>query len=746
MNYFLLTSEYPPTYGGGIATYCFHTARMLARTGHHVTVFVGENSLPTSVTVEIRDDVRIIRFMPSQSEASLCLGAEARLSYDMAVVVARQIELEGPPDIIESQEYLGLPYFILQRRYTLDPFFQNIPVILTLHTPLFLCDLYNEGDQYTLPHYWLGEMERFSILAADGLISPSNYLMEALKHHLNIETKPHKVIPNPFESIGNTQIAAVEQKEGAIFFGRLEYRKGILFLLKQFARMWEDGLKMPLTLIGGDNFYIQRNRWMSDLIQEKYGRYIQEGLLSLEGSLPPDQLPERLQRAKIVFVPSHFENFPYTVVESMAAGAIVLVSTSGGQTEIVQDGISGFTFIIKEPDSLNEKVLKILDLNAKEIINIQANAIQRVQQYCSYTSILSQKIEFINDVQNQQLKGNNFPFIREIKKEHQNIPSTISVENILLSVVIPFYNAGETIEDTISSLVNIDYQNKEIIVIDDGSTDVNSLEILRSISQKYPIEVVRKDNGGLASARNTGAFHARGEYLAFLDADDTVDLRYYDRAIQILKKFDNVSFVGCWAKYFGETTGYWPAWNPELPYLLVHNLVVSGSMVYRKIDFLQSGINDLDYSIGLEDYESVIHMVENGFRGVVIPEPWFNYRIRAISMLHQLNGKAYTYLYSLNVKKHPQLFKSYGDEVICLLNANGPGFLYDNPTIYLPSVYLGKKPNPEEVDLKLYPHASTKMHLYLALRNLMMPLFRRLGGYKNPLIKTVKDILKSWVN
>lgn len=93
-------------------------------------------------------------------------------------------------------------------------------------------------------------------------------------------------------------------------------------------------------------------------------------------------------------------------------------------------------------------------------------------------------------------------------------------EESLVSVIIPCYNGEEFIREAIESVINQTYQNWEIIVVDDGSTD-NSKEIVDKCRTGQRIKCVQHDiNKGIAKARNTGIRLARGDYIAFLDQDD----------------------------------------------------------------------------------------------------------------------------------------------------------------------------------------------------------------------------------
>lgn len=108
----------------------------------------------------------------------------------------------------------------------------------------------------------------------------------------------------------------------------------------------------------------------------------------------------------------------------------------------------------------------------------------------------------------------------------------------ILSVVIPCYNASETIEECILSIMDQSLTDLEIIVVDDGSTD-NSLDICRKLAKEDDrVFVYTKKNAGQGIARNFGMSHATGEYIAFVDADDTCNVEMYRALINSAKEFN----------------------------------------------------------------------------------------------------------------------------------------------------------------------------------------------------------------
>ncbi len=94
------------------------------------------------------------------------------------------------------------------------------------------------------------------------------------------------------------------------------------------------------------------------------------------------------------------------------------------------------------------------------------------------------------------------------------------MKNMFVSIIIPAYNAARYIEETILSVLNQTHRNLELIIVDDGSSDNQSEIIERLVKTDGRIQYIKQKNAGVSSARNHGYSLSKGEYLAFLDADD----------------------------------------------------------------------------------------------------------------------------------------------------------------------------------------------------------------------------------
>lgn len=105
-------------------------------------------------------------------------------------------------------------------------------------------------------------------------------------------------------------------------------------------------------------------------------------------------------------------------------------------------------------------------------------------------------------------------------------------------MIIPIYNKEDYLERAIDSIINQNYKNLEIILVDDGSTD-NSLKIIREYSNMDSrIKVITQKNSGVSKARNKGLEIAKGEYVNFIDTDDWLDLSAYKRMIEKIEETD----------------------------------------------------------------------------------------------------------------------------------------------------------------------------------------------------------------
>jgi glycosyltransferase involved in cell wall biosynthesis len=723
MKFWIITTEYAPCNSGGIGTYVDHTSKMLASFGHEITVFLYDTTQKNDLVLQEKN-IRIIRFVPNKTRTDLFLGFNAYISYEFAHIIGEYINKEGAPDILESQEYHGIAYYIQQFKLLDYEGFKNLNILITCHAPSFICLEYNHAPVYQFPYYWTGEMEKSVIKSADVLISPSEYFLKEAKKRMDWNNTNAFVLPNPIQRI-SIKTTASYKKNMIVCFGKLSPLKGTFELLQYFKELWNSGFEHPLYIVGGtEQFFHPESKTMKELVINKYSNYIEQGLLVLVGELPPEQAKVYIKDAHVIIVPSVFDNFPYTVLEAMSIGKIVLASLQGGQGEMITDKQDGFLFDHSSPGDFSQKLNHILNLPESIINEIAVKAIKTITSRYSPDIIYKKKLSIIEEYLNKKRELISFPFITAINLLKPALPTL--ADNETLSVVIPYFNMGPYIEECIQSIYNSQYVNKEILIIDDGSTDSYSIQRLIEIENNYPVKVYRKANEGLPKTRNYGATIATGKFLAFLDADDTVEPLYYEKAIRVLNSYSNIYFVGCWTKYTGTSTGVWPTFNPEPPYLLLHNMVNSSALVYKRNAYLKAGLNNPEMIYGMEDWDSVISMVKQGYRGVVLPELLFNYRVRKDSMARSFTRVKQLHLQRIISQNHLEFYNQHGSQVFQLLNANGSSLYFDNPTFDAPSssanAFFSK------LNGRLKERLKTKIKQNKHLRKLAYKIYSRLNN------------------
>ena len=106
----------------------------------------------------------------------------------------------------------------------------------------------------------------------------------------------------------------------------------------------------------------------------------------------------------------------------------------------------------------------------------------------------------------------------------------------MISIIVPVYNAEDSVESCIDSILNQSYTDIELILVDDGSKD-NSLKICNERAKNdIRITVIHQENGGVSTARNNGLMAARGEYIQFVDSDDTIEQNMTETLWSMMEK------------------------------------------------------------------------------------------------------------------------------------------------------------------------------------------------------------------
>lgn len=207
-------------------------------------------------------------------------------------------------------------------------------------------------------------------------------------------------------------------------------------------------------------------------------------------------------------------------------------------------------------------------------------------------------------------------------------------QDILISVIVPVYNAEKHLVRCVDSILNQTHSHLEVILVDDGAKD-NSGAMCDTYMQKDPrIRVVHKENGGLSSARNAGIDIATGEYLGFVDSDDWIEPEMYETMLHLA--VENDAQMVCAGRYdvdaetMERTVGLCPRREEVISGIeMLGRVFVWDNCDSSSCDklFHRSLYDGLRYTHGVisEDVALFPYTAERAERVVMCDKPFYNY-------------------------------------------------------------------------------------------------------------------------
>lgn len=620
-----------PIRNGGIGTACFHLARYLVGSlGHRVTIlFTGpvETGSVTDWKAEYLQRYGIELF----TQDDLPPAPEHPVHGGQPLTI-RSLRVhwwlsERQFDQVHFQEWQANG-FIAIRAKRCGLAYSRTLLTCTLHSST---EWIHEGSRRfagNAEHDMLLQYaERYSAQHADIAITPSRHMADwCAAHGWGLESPV--VIPYVYEEAMPADGGAAVSVEELCFFGRLETRKGLELFLEAIGLLLRErpAPSLPkLTFLGKQGMVAAGPAKVAiNAIAKQHGLNVKI-LDSFSASEAIAYL--RGRPGRVAVLPSLLDNLPYTVIECLQHRIRFIASNVGGIPELVASDSHLFT---PTPRALAAKLRSIVE-----------HGIGPVPSGYSAT---------------EAREG----WARVVATPPPDVPRRqVLPEDV--TVCIAHYNYGQYLPSLLASLERQTVQGFSVIVVDDGSTDAESVRVFRELRHRYGENsrwsFVEKNNGGIGETRNHAASLATTSCLAFMDADNEAEPSMIEVMCRSMSA-SRVDCLTCHMRSFADLSAHEPRrivyhYIPTGPCLeagVFSNCFGDANFIVRAEAFWSIGGFGLQRDASFEDWEFLARLSLHGFRQDVIPAPLFLYR-------HTPGGFSRTTSQYLN---HRRIITAYG--------------------------------------------------------------------------------------
>jgi glycosyltransferase involved in cell wall biosynthesis/GT2 family glycosyltransferase len=660
MRVCLVSREVSTFTGGGIGTYAVEMVKAWKRAGHEVHLLTDRYEGLAERGASVMPGVEIHTIDTGSGWAAVDAYPAYPLRHSMAVHEALSA-LHGAHgfDYIEFADYWGEGYVATRARRATGAYAGAL-IAMRLHTPTFYVRRLNAEMDLRPDFEHLEHMEEQALREADALFSPCASLLETVREELGrVKGRYEEVIPYPFDSAPLTRMVAddlappAEGPKEVLYYGRMERRKGVLLLVEAAQRLLASGEDVRFRLIGGDTQSGPFGRSMLELMKARLGDVWRDRFI-LEPGRPREALGAAIRSAHVCCFPSLWENYPNVCLEAMSLGGCVVGSNAGGMSEMIEEGVSGFTFESGSAGALEAALRRALGLSAEERAAMGRAAAERIGTICEPSRVVGRMEEAVGRA--REAAGE-----RESAREERRKTAAARVEGTsdgpLITVAVPFYNLGAYLPATLESLKKQTFRDFETVIVDDGSTEPDSLRLLdRLVGAGH--RIVRKPNGGLSSARNKALEVARGRWFYPLDADDVIDPTCLERLVKARRRNPDDAFATSYVRYFVDhpetATGGWLPFGLDRDVLATRNCASNAACLIDTELVRKVGGYD-EWLTSYEDWDLYCTLAERGLSACIVPEFLYYYRVRPHSMMRtEAVGRHYL-IKAYLAAKHPDL-------------------------------------------------------------------------------------------
>ena len=668
MHIVFVTTEFAPLNPGGAGTLVARLRDRLTDRGDRASVIVVADH-----DGDVPGDVTIVGTAPDFESRAL-VAAES----------LQQLVEREHVDLVEIQDFDGLAFHALAHRGDIG--IAHVPVQIRFHGP---ADLMFEAIGIEPPEIAIARtMEAVSYRMADRILVPSPGIGRLAAGRYDLEADRVLVAPPPLPAPRPIRRNPTPEPT-LVCIGRMGEVKGTHDLVEASIPFLRQHTDARLVIIGEDGWSATANKPMSEWLTDNLIPDDLAERIELAGRLEAEALDRRLSEAWAVVIPSRFESFNLAAHEARACGLPVIIPDlpafagilNGETGALVYDcTVPGLTRAMKTiitNDDLRHSLSRA-PIPAHGDPLLPYDTLPTPRHPRSQAGLATQAVKRLEVVDGapappthsprRRIAGavlnalpaplariavgllprewaDRFGFVSDWRQAHEQRDKAAeaerlarrvaegefpSLDNPRVSVVIPCYNQGVFLNGAIGSVFSQTFDSFDVIVVDDGSTDPDTIEAIDTLSWSRT-RVIRRENGGLAAARNTGIEAALGEFVVPLDADDALEPQFLERLVAELDADPGAGYATCRARLFGDIDAVWSP-RPFNQYQLLLSNSNVGCVLLRRDAW--DSVNGYDETMrnGNEDWELWIRLMQAGWGIVEVPQVLFRYRKHGISM------------------------------------------------------------------------------------------------------------------
>ncbi len=357
----LVTMEYPPLFGGGIATYAFQTARLLGEAGHRVSVLTAMRDKEPPALPNVT--VRTVEPPPAQDTGSYETDYLTQCCMLGRMLASRlsEVHAEQPVDLIEVTDYYTEGLF-LDLSDLRKPDGGCVPVVTQFHGPRSLVTSLNSRTYPGL----LTRTESVGFCNAPYRKTYSPLMRDQVDELWS--GSPCAFVPSGFALPPETPADETNEHEfDLLYFGRLECRKGVIPLARAILQVVERGRMPSVCFIGGDTDTASDGgsmaEWLERTLRPRLG-----SRLHLKDPIPQSELWRILPKARVIVLPSLWESLGYAMLEAFCSGRPVITSRQVGAAYILEGELAERTLVdAHDEGALAERLAASMEMPEAEL-------------------------------------------------------------------------------------------------------------------------------------------------------------------------------------------------------------------------------------------------------------------------------------------------------------------------------------------------------------------------------------------